>query len=1085
MKLKSMLTGRQYCLFLSDGRGVLLLLLLCLLVAGTSYAQTERTVSGTVVDENGDAIPGVNILISGTNTGTRTDAEGKFQLVVPVDRDVLHVSFIGYKTVDVTIGARSVIDVKMEPDVETLDQVVVVGYGVQKKESVVSAVETINPQQLRSPTGNLTNSMAGRLAGVIAYQTSGEPGLGTDNSAFFIRGLSSFGSGKLDPLILIDNIESTPTDLARLQTDDIASFSVLKDASAAAVYGSRGANGVILVTTRLGTPGKTKYNFRVENTISTNTKNYKLTDNISYMRDANEATLTRNPASAVPYGENKINHTIAGDDPYLYPNNNWIDKMIKDYTINQRYNLNISGGNEGSSYYIAGTYNVDNGVLKIDPINDFNSNIKLRNYSIRSNITIDFTRTTEFVLRLYGQFDDYRGPVGGGAVSFTNALAANPVMFPAVYPKSKLPYVNHPLFGSMPTQGAGSQTGGLFMNPYAQMVRGYQVYKTSNINPQMEIKQDLGFLVPGLNASVMTYLQRYAYFSVSRAYNPFYYVANVDPLDPSQYTLSVLNNGAQGSAFQPTGTEYLGYSELPKKITSKMYLQGSINYARAFDKHEVSGLLTGFVSSFESGNAGSVTASLPQRNTVLAGRATYNYDGRYLVEFNFGYNGSERFSEKNRFGFFPSIGFAYNISHEAFFEPLRNKITELKLRFTYGIAGNDQIGNVNDRFFYLSDVSANNNDFGATFGTGVGTPTYFRPGYSINRYGNENIAWEISKQTNLGVDFTLFDSFSVIANVFKTERSNIYFQNPNIESAQGLTSIPAANYGTGDTRGIDLSLNYTRSIRSDFSMTISGTFTYATSKIKKNEQIQYGPELSHLSRRGYSFSQEWGYVAERLFIDDNEVANSPDQSFFGSTVRAGDIKYRDINGDDVINADDQVALGYPTKPEVIYGIGPSINYKRFDFGFMFQGASRSTFFIDALKTSPFIQFAGYNDNGDMLFGTGYQNGELQAIHDDHWSEENPNPYAFWPRLSNQIEWNNLARSSWWMRSGRFIRLKTVTLGYTFTPLKKLGDLKPRLYLSANNLFAVGNFNLWDVEMGGNGLGYPVQRVYMVGLQLDF
>ncbi|MFD1001554.1 SusC/RagA family TonB-linked outer membrane protein [Ohtaekwangia kribbensis] len=1088
MKVNLLLPAERFGFFLSQGKTIIILLLY-FISAGAAYAQqntTERKISGTIVDETGSAMPGVSILISGTSTGTRSDADGKYELIVPADRDVLHVTFIGYKNVDITVGSQTIINVTMTPDIQSLEEVVVVGYGVQKKQSVVSAVTSVSPETLKSPTGNLTNSIAGRVAGIIAYQTSGEPGLGTDNSAFFIRGLSSFGSGKVNPLILIDNIESTATDLARLQTDDIASFSVLKDASAAAVYGSRGANGVILVTTKLGIPGKARYNFRVENTISTNTRNYQLTDNISYMRDANEATLTRNPASALPYGENKINHTLAGDDPYLYPNNNWIDKMIKDYTANQRYNLNISGGSENSSYYIAGTYNVDNGVLKIDPINDFNSNIKLRNYSIRSNITVNFTKTTEFVLRLYGQFDDYRGPVGGGAIAFRNALAANPVMFPAVYPKSKLPYINHPLFGSVPTQGSGSLTGGLFLNPYAEMVRGYQVYKTSNINPQIELRQNLDFLTEGLSASVMTYLQRYSFFSVARAYNPFYYTANIDPIDPSQYTLSVLNNGAQGSAFQPTGTEYLGYAEFPKEITSKMYLQGSINYARTFNnKHEVSGLLTGFISSFEAGNSGSVVASLPQRNTVLAGRVTYGYNSKYLAEFNFGYNGSERFSEKNRFGFFPSIGVAYNISNESFFEPLKNKVSELKLRFSYGLVGNDQIGNVNDRFFYLSDVSANDNNFGASFGTGIGTALYSRPGYRINRYGNNNIAWEVSRQLNLGVDVTLFNSLSIIANAFKTKRSNIYFPNPNIESAQGLTSVPSANYGSGETKGIDLSLDYTNMVSSDLSLTISGTFTYATSKVLKNEQIQYGSDLAHLSKKGYSFSQSWGFIAERLFIDDEEVENSPDQSFFGSEVRGGDIKYRDINGDKVINNDDVVPIGYPTQPEIVYGIGPSITYKRFDFGFMFQGAARSTFFIDPLKTSPFIQFGGYDQYGNIVLGTGFQNGELEAIHQDHWSEENPNPYAFWPRLSNQIEWNNVQRSTWWMRNGSFIRLKTVTLGYTFQPIKKLFDLQPRIYFSANNLFAMSSFKLWDVEMGGNGLGYPVQRVYMVGLQLDF
>ncbi|HTJ49710.1 MAG TPA: TonB-dependent receptor [Cyclobacteriaceae bacterium] len=1074
-------------------------MLFALLVVGLyafsipGYSQDGHLITGKVVDEQGSGLPGVSVIIKGTQIGTQTDGDGNYSITVSDEKAILTFSFIGFTPQEVTAGKQTTINISLLPDVQSLKEVVVVGYGVQRKESVVSAVETINPSKLRSATGNLTNSLAGRIAGVIAWQSSGEPGLGTDNSQFYIRGLSTFGTGKKDPLILIDNMESTATDLARLQTDDIASFSVLKDASAAAVYGSRGANGVILVTTKLGAGGAAKYSFRVENTISGNTRNYKMTDNISYMRDANEATLTRNPATALPYGENKINHTIAGDNPALYPNNNWLNKMVKDYTVNQRYNLNISGGDEHASYYIAGTYNVDNGILKVDPINDFNSNIKLRNYSIRSNVTVNLSKTTQFILRLYGQFDDYRGPigtdkVGGGAIAFQNALSANPVMFPAVYDKSNLPYVKHPLFGSVPTQGFGSLTSGLFMNPYAEMVKGYQVYKTSNIEPQIQINQDLGGIVKGLSATAMTYLQRYSYSSVARAYNPFFYTANVDPTNPKEYTLSVLNNGALGSSYQPTGTEYLGYSEYPKVVTAKMYLQGSLNYARQFgDNHEVSGLLTSFVSSFEAANAGSVTASLPQRNTVAAGRFTYGYNKRYLAEFNFGYNGSERFYKTNRFGFFPSMGIAYNVSNEAFFSPLLKTITNLKLRATYGLVGNDQIGNTNDRFLYLSDVNPNNLDYSASFGTAIGTSQYTRPGYSINRYGNKNIKWEISKQINLGLDLTLFDSFTIIANAFKTYRSNIFFTNPNVESAQGLSTAPSANYGKGETQGIDLSMNYNKQISSDFSFTLSGTFTYSTSKIKKSDQIQYTSELSHLSNRGYSFNQAWGYIAERLFIDDQEVKNSPDQSYFGSTVRGGDIKYRDINHDGIINGDDRVAIGYPTQPEIIYGIGPSMTYKRFDFGFMFQGAARSTFFIDPLKTSPFIQFGGFdwNNNKNLLIGTGYQNGELQAIHQDHWSEENPDPYAFWPRLSTNIEWNNMQQSTWWMRNGSFIRLKTVTLGYTLPTLSKTFPVKPRAYFSANNLFAISNFKLWDVEMGGNGLGYPVQAVYMVGLQLNF
>ena len=1082
--------GRFSCLLVMKEAALIFLLTM---TASVGFAQqSDNIVSGTIKDETGVAMPGVSVLVLDTSIGTQTDANGKFQLAVPDGRNVLRVSFIGYLSQDLTIGNQTSFQVQLQPDVKSLQEVVVVGYGVQRKESLVSSVTTVTPTTLRSPTGNITNALAGRVSGVIAYQESGEPGLTSGNSQFYIRGLSSFGSGKKDPLILIDNVESSPTDLARLQTDDIASFSILKDASAAAVYGSRGANGVILVITKLGLSGKTKFNFRSEGTVSSNTKNFQLVDNISYMRDANEAALTRNAVTGVPYTENKIAHTIAGDDANLYPNNNWVKKLIKDYTFNQRYNLNISGGTEKSSYYIAGTYNVDNGVLKVDPINDFNSNIKLRNYSLRSNVTVEFTKTTEFILRLYGQFDDYNGPVGGGGRAFNNALSANPVMFPAVYPQSQLPYVQHPLFGSAPAALPGT----LYVNPYAEMVSGYQQYKTSNINPQIEIKQDLNFLVRGLSASMMTYLQRYSYYGVSRSYSPFYYRSNINPVDPTQYSIEVMNGDVQ-STYQPVGTEYLGYAEQPKVVTSKMYLQGSLNYATSFKKHEVTGLLTGFVSSFESGNAGSVTGSLPQRNTVLAGRATYGYDSRYLFEFNFGYNGSERFAKNNRYGFFPSFGVAYNISKEQFFAPFTSTVSDLKLRATYGLVGNDQIGNLGDRFLYLSQVDPNSNFYGAQFGDQQGTSLYFRPGYAFYRYPNNRIGWEISRQVNLGVDLTLFNSLSFVVNAFKTKRSNMYLPNPNVESAQGLLTGVSVNYGEGETKGVDVTMNYNKQL-GDFNVTLAGTFTYSTSKVLKTAELDYGPELAHLRQAGLPFGQTWGYIAERLFVDDEEVANSPTQNFNNNQdVRAGDIKYRDITGDGKITPDDMVPIGYPRVPEIIYGIGPSITYKNWDFGFMFQGAARTSFFIDPVATAPFINYGYFVPTGQKVYAQdarpdmvnnaykwGYQTGELQAIHDDHWSEENRDPYAFWPRLSNELVTNNIQPSTWWMRNGSFVRLKTVTLGYTFPPIAKLANTRPRLYFSANNLFAISKFKLWDVEMGGNGLGYPVQRVYMLGLQID-
>jgi hypothetical protein len=310
-----------------------------------------------------------------------------------------------------------------------------------------------------------------------------------------------------------------------------------------------------------------------------------------------------------------------------------------------------------------------------------------------------------------------------------------------------------------------------------------------------------------------------------------------------------------------------------------------------------------------------------------------------------------------------------------------------------------------------------------------------------------------------------------------------------VESAQGLLTDVAANYGSGETKGVDVTMVYTKQF-SNLTATLSGTFTYSSSKVLKKAELQYGPELAHLRSAGLPFDQSWGYIAERLFIDDEEVRNSPEQIFthpiYGtSEPRGGDIKYRDVTGDGKITPDDMVPIGHPRVPEIVYGIGPAINYKNWDFGFMFQGVARTSFFIDPVKTAPFVQFAGFDRvTGNMIPGTGLQSGELQAIHDSHWSEENQDPYALWPRLSDKIEVNNIQSSTWWLRNGSFVRLKTVTVGYTFPSIAKLANAKPRLYFSANNLWAFSKFDLWDVEMGGNGLGYPVQRVYMVGLQID-
>jgi TonB-linked SusC/RagA family outer membrane protein len=664
---------------------------------------------------------------------------------------------------------------------------------------------------------------------------------------------------------------------------------------------------------------------------------------------------------------------------------------------------------------------------------------------------------------MYGQFDDYTGPIGGGAGTFNRAIWSNPVMFPAVYPAELSPYIKHPLFGGAIT-GYGSTT--LLTNPYAEMVRGYQVYKNSTMQPQIEIKQDLKFLVDGLSFRAMGYLQRYSFFEVSRQYNPFYYSAMVDPIT-NQIMLNVLNDGSTNSV-GTVGTEYLGYDEGAKSVNSKMYGEASFNYTHRFGKkHDVSGMMIYYLSNYESGNAGSVQSSLPQRNEGVSGRLTYGFDDRYLAEFDFGYNGSERFAKDSRFGFFPSIGIGYHISSEEFFAPLKDVINNLKFRATLGWVGNDQIGDINDRFFYLSNVNLDNGTYGATFGTDFG---YHRNGVSISRYANNDITWERSRQINIGMDMSLLHSIDLVVDAYVQRRYNILQTRSYIGATMGLDAVPSANTGEAESKGIDISLNYNKSW-GDWWSTLRGTFTYSTSKVLKYDENTYPENESYLYRKGHSIAQTFGYIAERLFVDDQEVANAPRQ--FG-TYMGGDIKYRDMNGDGVISELDMVPIGYPTTPEIVYGFGGTVGYKSFDLSVYFQGVGRESLFINSQNISPFVI------NG------GAQNGLLTAIADSHWSEENRDSYALWPRLSSIFIENNNQTSTWWMRNGAFLRFKSLEMGYTIPQAKEKKHVVKnlRVYLSANNLAVWSKFKLWDPEMGGNGLGYPVQIVVNGGVQFN-
>lgn len=1021
--------------------------------------QQNRKFKGKISDTGGDPLPGATVQIKGSTKGVIADVDGNVEFDDCPSNSVLVVSYIGMQSKEITYKGEKFLNIVLESKVDELEEVTVVAFAKQKKESVLSSITTVKPGELKVPSSNLTTAFAGRVAGLISYQTSGEPG--QDNANFFIRGITTFGAeAKKDPLILIDGIELSTDDLARLNTDDIASFTIMKDATATALYGARGANGVIAVTTKEGKEGKVSVNARIENSFSSPTKRVNIAGPVTFMRMQNEAIKTRDPMGLALYSEEKITMTERGLYPDIYSATDWYDTMFKNTTINQRANLSVSGGGTIARYYVAANISKDNGNLKVDKRNNFNSNINLMKYALRSNVNVNLSKTTELILRMSATFDEYTGPIGGGSFMYKEVMQANPVLFKPYYiPDEQYAHANHILFGNY--------GDAKYVNPYAQALKGYNDYSKNTMLTQFQVKQDLDMIIEGLSTRVMFNMDRYSEYSVNRQYNPFFYNISTYNLLNSSYTLNRLNPDA--------GTEYIDYSPQQRYIDTSIYVEAAAEYNRVFkDLHTVNALLVYTMRNKKTGIADNLQLSLPNRNIGLAGRLAYNYGSRYFAEFDFGYNGSERFAKTNRWGFFPSIAVGWMMSNEKFFTSLKDAISLLKLKATYGMAGNDAIGSNDDRFYYLSQVEMN-----ADRAVNWGTQLNYNPGgIEVSRYANNDIGWETSYKLNMGFELSTVWGLSVNAEYFHERRENILL-NRVIPNTMGIIPEVKANMGKAKGEGFDMEVNFEKSVNKDLWFTGRGTFTYATSRAIEWEEPDYSA-TPWLSKLGYSLGQGWGYIAERLFIDDEEVKNSPTQ--FGDYM-AGDIKYRDVNGDGKISELDKVPIGFPTTPEINYGFGLSIGYKGIDASFFFQGSGRQSFWLDQKKVAPFRDCDAGEDGEDGLTG---QNSVLQVIANSYWSESDRNPYAFWPRLSNQVVENNDQQSTWFMQDATFLRLKSVEVGYTlpqsFTKKFKVQNL--RLYVSGTNLLCWSRFKLWDPEMAGNGLGYPVQRVINVGLNLS-
>lgn len=1003
--------------------------------------QKDFQMIGLVIDsKTGEPIIGASIEVIGTGAGVITDLDGKFALSATAGK-VLKISYVGYITKEVKVGVQKVITVELLEDTKSLEEVVITAYGTgQKKASMVGSVQSIRPNELKVPSSRLSNSFAGRLAGVVAVQRTGRPG--ADGSDFWIRGISTL-SGVTSPLIIVDGVQVASEDLNSLDPEVIEGFSILKDATATAMYGSRGANGVMIVTTKSGQNlDKPIINFRLEGQVSQPTTTPKFVNGVTYMEMFNEAVKNVG-SSDVLYSQDKINGTRAGLNPYIYPDINWYDELFKDASFNEKFNFNIRGGGKKVDYFSSISVNHETGMLKqrSKDFFSYNNNINLMRYAFQNNVNAYLSNTSKLSIRLNVQLLDLTEPSQGADDIFANTMNTSPVESPVFFePDGE---TNHVKWGTTNRLIPAYQT-----NPVAEMTAGYNDRFESTVIAALEFEQKLDFFTKGLKFRALGTFKNW-----SKSVNAYGASWN-------KYTLGTYQKNEDGTyAYETDRVGNEVSTELGNTSSTagdrRIYLEAMVDYNRTFGKHDVNAMFLYNQDEYVNNVPGnSVIAALPKRKQGFAGRMSYAYDGKYMAEVNMGYNGSENFAKGHRWGFFPSAAVGYNISEENFFQPLRKIVNNLKLRVTWGLVGNDQIGG--DRFIYLSQINLGGKGF-----TSGWEQDYALNGPSYTRYENTNITWEVGEKVNFGIDLQLLKSLNISVDFFREQRRNIFQEKKTIPTYLGTADTKIfGNLAEMKNQGLDFSVDFNKQFRKDFYMNLKATFTYAHNEVTKyDESVKYPFQ----SQVGKSWGLATGYLSNGLFIDQADIDRHNQQ--MGSVVGPGDIKYINLSNrygyeDAIINSDDWGYLGNPTTPEIVYGFGPSFKYKKWDFSFFFQGVAKTSLFMK--------DFHPFPDNS--------LRNVLQFIADDYWTEGNQNVDAKYPRLTRGTNKNNTQTSDYWMRDGAFLKLKNAELGFTFK--------KMRFYVSGSNLLTFSKFDLWDPEQGGgSGLKYPTQRVFNVGFQM--
>ncbi|CUN76587.1 SusC/RagA family TonB-linked outer membrane protein [Bacteroides finegoldii] len=1033
---------------------VIVFLLCFLTIACQAFAQGEQsfTLTGTVFDEFNEPVPGANVYVKNKpGVGVTTDIDGKYHLKVSI-YDIIVVSFLGYENFEQRLTKKlDDLKVTLKPSTEHLDEVVVVGMGTQRKVSVAGAITTMEPAQLEVPATNIVNTLAGRVAGVIGVQSSGEPG--KNISEFWVRGIGTFGASS-GALVLIDGLEG---DLSQVDAADVESFSVLKDAAATAVYGSRGANGVVLVTTKRGLESKLKITGRANLTISHLKRLPDYVDGAQYAELANEAAVASNMSPI--YNSTEMDIIRYGLDPDLYPNIDWQDVILNPNSFQQTYYVSAQGGSSVARYFASLGMSQESSAYKAADDSKYNKGVGYNTYNYRLNLDVNLTKTTKVYVGATGYMSVNNYPSMGkkyDGSSLTDWLWSSqakttPLSYPLRYSDGKLP----------------ASAEGDDISPYVLLnyTGSTKVQNTRNL-VTVGVTQDLGMLTKGLTAKIQGSWDNQSRLGESRYKMPSLWMA------------TGRNNQGELLMSQRVNEVSVDYSNLAW-TWRKLYFEANVNYDRAFGDHRLGGLLFYYLEDTQESGADSSMNAIPKRYQSLSGRFTYGFKDTYFLDLNFGLNGSENFEPGKQYGFFPAAALAWVPTSYEFIQDKLPWMNFFKLRFSYGTVGNDRISN--RRFPYLTLIKENSiesdkNSWGGTEGT-----------LTESQVGANNLVWEKAKKLDLGMDMHLFDDkLTLTLDYFNDKREAIFQERTQIPSYVGLIQMPYGNVGSMKSWGADGNFEFFQKLGKDAHVTLRGNFTLSKNKILNWEEANQ--PYPYLEKNGYANNVQRGFISLGLFKDQQDVDMSPEQ--FGK-VRPGDIKYKDVNGDGKITNDDQVPLfAYSGVPQLMYGFGAEFNYKNWTLNVLFKGTGRNKFLYGGMLSDRFDGYIPFNNGakGNVLTIAYDQNNRwTSAEYSGNPTTENPN--ARFPRLYYGKNENNTKPSTFWLGDARYLRLQELSLSYNMkVPAlqRVLGIQSMDIRLMCENLAVWDSVDLFDPEQAtACGQSYPLPARYSLQLYLNF